>query len=144
LIAAEGIISVFAADRGVIAVIAVCSAVVAVEFARSDVVDHASALRVKPAGRIGVADVRNGLAHDCDMIKRRGSRHLAFHDYESVFGGGFDGDAGIRVHRKICVEDRIGDDVAYLVGMPLGYGFRSEKSGHGIAFLDVFVTEEYA
>jgi hypothetical protein len=75
---------------------------------------------------IGVADPADGLARDGGEIDRGARGDLAGEDDQVLLAEDLAGDAAGRILRQVCIEDRVGDRVADLVGMTLGDRFRGE------------------
>src|SRR5690606_26152062 len=82
-----------------------------------------------------VADLADHVAHDVGDVAVAGRADLAGDVHEPGGDHGLHGDAGAGVLVQHVVEDRVGDLVADLVGMPLGDRFGREGAqlagGHG-------------
>ena len=109
---------------------------VGIEVARPHVVDDASALRVKAAVSVRVANLSSRLTGDLRMVERERSGDFAFERDEAFLDDGFHRDAGIRILGEVGVDDCVGDLVSDLVGMAFGDGFRNEIARHDESFLE--------
>src|SRR5690606_11260486 len=82
-----------------------------------------------------VADLADHVAHDRRDVAVAFGAHLAGHVHETGGDQGLDRDAGAGVLAQEVVEDRVGDLIADLVGVPLGDRFGREGAqlagGHG-------------
>src|SRR5690606_6257989 len=73
-----------------------------------------------------VADLADHVAHDGGDVAVPGGADLAGHVHQTGGHHGLHGDPGVAVLRQQVVEDRVGDLVADLVGVPFGDRFGSE------------------
>ena len=100
---------------------------------------HAAGVRVEALLGGVVADLADHVAHDRRHVAVPGGAHLARHVHEARGDHGLDRHARTGVLGEQVVEDRVGDLVADLVGMPPGDRFGREGAqlagGHGISVL---------
>ena len=94
---------------------------------RVDGRDDRAGIRVEAVFRVGVTDVRDGVADDLLKVDIRVGRDLARNDHQASAGQRFAGHAAHRVLRQAGVKNGIGDLVGNLVGMAFGNGFRRKQ-----------------
>src|SRR5206468_8913641 len=78
-------------------------------------------------GWIAISDLAHGLTDDLLVIECRIGRDLACEHDRVALAQGLAGDAALRVLLEAGVEDRVGDVIADLVGVTLGYRFGRER-----------------
>jgi hypothetical protein len=83
---------------------------------------------IEPDVARGVADVGDALTHDARDVDVARGGDLAGDVHETRGDERLDGDARMRIDREQSVEDRVGDLVADLVGVPLGDGLGGEEA----------------
>ena len=89
---------------------------------------HRAGLVVEPEGTVVIADVLDHPAHDAGDVAIVRGAHLAEHHHHAGGGAHFHRDAGGGILREDVVQDRVGDLIAHLVGMPFRHALGSEKS----------------
>ena len=78
---------------------------------------------IKTHGRVGVANLLDGLPHDGRQIGIGGGGDLAGNDRHASGHHGFTGDPGFGILSKNRIENSIGNLVSHLVRVPFTYRF---------------------
>src|SRR5664280_2718021 len=100
---------------------------------QGDQLPDGHAVGVEGLAWIRVPDAADHVPRDCPGIYRRRGGDLAGEDDVTSRAENLAGDPGVPVTREMRVEDRVRDEVAYLVRVTLGNGLRREDKLAGCA-----------
>ncbi len=89
---------------------------------------HRAGVAVKAVFRPVIADFPDGFPGDSGNVHIAAGGDFPHHKYHARGGNGLTGHPGLGILLQNCVQNGIGDLVAYLVRMPLGDGFRCKNT----------------
>ena len=98
--------------------------------------EHRAGPSIEPVGRVGVADVLDGLPHQIGDVHVRGRRDFPCHHRHPGRDQRLARHPAVGVARENRIEDGVGDLIRHLVRMPFGHRFGGEDvafgSGHNV------------
>ncbi|GMT05538.1 hypothetical protein PENTCL1PPCAC_27712, partial [Pristionchus entomophagus] len=96
---------------------------------------HIARLVVEALAGIVESDLLDGVYDETLVVDDSLARDFSRQENHSSLGYSFSSDLGVRVLGEVRVENRVGDDVAHLVGVPLRHGLSAPLLSRTMAHL---------